>query len=100
MPFEKSLGRRSVYDLPKRAIAASAIGIGGGVLETFCGYLVVYSGFLVGKTGGGPGGAGQAFLMYLSIPAGLLMITGGALILSQKYFLGGGILLVSGLCPL
>jgi hypothetical protein len=87
---------RGVFGLSLGVFVGGLLGVVCGFLEVLCGYLVVYGGFLVGRVEGGPGGAGLAFLMYLSIPAGLLFLAGGALVLFRRYLAGGLVLLVSG----
>jgi len=83
--------------MPQRALMGGLLGMIIGVLEIFSGNLVIYGDFLVGKMEWGPGGAGVAFLFYLSIPAGLLIAISGVLILLRKYTLGGIMLLIFGI---
>jgi hypothetical protein len=87
-----------ILGLPTGTFVGGLLGVVAGFLETLSAYLIIYAGFLVGRPGwGGPGGAGVAFLLYLSLPAGLLIFIGGALALLRRYISGGIIMLVAGI---
>lgn len=72
------------------------LGIASGVLEFVGGVLIVFGNVLVGSVEFAPGGAGVAFLYFMSIPRGLLLIGCGVLVLLRKYTLGGILLLIFG----
>jgi hypothetical protein len=89
--------RGGILGVPMGAFAGGLLGIFAGVLEIISAYLIIYASFLVGRSGwSGPGGAGVASLLYLSLPAGLLILIGSSLVILRRYLAGGIMMLIVG----